>query len=123
MGGVAGAVYTVTLLPPPCGTNAMDSTLTPIVAQSSLDASVISIDTLAVCGVTGEGAMLEPPPPPQAAISAASAPTGNIRDALGTMIDVSSKLTINIPGTCWHLRGQLRLCCLHQRFSTAGVDR
>jgi hypothetical protein len=48
VGAVAGAVYTVTSLPPPCGTSAMDRTLTPIVAQSSLDESLSSIETLPV---------------------------------------------------------------------------
>src|SRR5438876_2883404 len=49
MGAGVGAVYTVTLPPPPCGTNAIDRTLTPMVAQSSVDASLTNIDTLAVC--------------------------------------------------------------------------
>src|SRR5271168_3889968 len=107
MGTVAGAVYTVTLEPPPCGTSAIDRTLTPIVAQSSVDASLNSIETLPVWGVDVVvevlGGVVAPPlepPPPQAAINTASAPTDNIRNVLGTMINVSSKLTINIP---WQL--------------------
>ena len=36
-----GALHTVTLLPPPCGTSAMLSTRTPIVAQSSEEASLM----------------------------------------------------------------------------------
>src|SRR5271169_6101227 len=102
MGTVEGAVYTVTLLPPPCGISAMDRTLTPIVAQSSVDASLSIVDKLPVCdcGIVGlVGATPLEPPPPQAASSAAIAPANNNRDSLGTMIPVSSKLAKNFP---WH---------------------
>src|SRR5271166_1295493 len=77
-----GAVYTGTLLPPPCGISAIDSTLTPIIDQSSVDASLNITATLAVCGVTGvDGFMLLPPePPPHAAMSAAATLTDNSRD-------------------------------------------
>jgi hypothetical protein len=41
MGGVAGALYTVTGLPPPCGVSEMLIILTPTVAQSSDGASLM----------------------------------------------------------------------------------
>jgi hypothetical protein len=64
------------VLPPPCGTRAIDRTLTPIVAQSSLDASLIIMETLPVCGAgAGVGAVTLEPPPPQAASNAALAPS------------------------------------------------
>jgi hypothetical protein len=77
-------------VPPLCGTSAIDSTLTPIVAQSSVDASLTTIETLPVCATWLSGAVLLPPepPPPQAAISAAATPTGNNRDVLRAMIDL-----------------------------------
>jgi hypothetical protein len=65
IGAGVGAVYTVTAAPPPCGVSEMDITLTPTVAQSSDEASLISTCILADC-VVSDGVLL-PPPPPQAA--------------------------------------------------------
>ena len=87
MGAGVGAVYTVTLPPPPCGTSAIDSTLTPMVAQSSDDASLNSIETLPLCGVE-LSVLLEPPlepPPPHAASSAAATLTDNSREDVGNI--------------------------------------
>src|SRR5580700_8013533 len=77
-GAGEGAVYTVTLVPPPCGTRAILSTLTPMVAQSSEDASLITIGTLAVVPWDPDVELnrLEEPeePPPQAVSVATMAP-------------------------------------------------
>src|SRR5665213_2255521 len=77
-GAGEGAVYTVTLAPPPCGTRAMLSTLTPMVAQSSEEASLIAIGTLAVVPSAPdvEPMRAEEPeePPPQAVSVATMAP-------------------------------------------------
>jgi hypothetical protein len=71
----------------------MDSTFTPIVAQSSVDASLMSMETLPVCalGIEGDRGALPPePPPPQAAINAVATPNDNNRVDLGSMMNVSS---------------------------------
>src|SRR5579863_2022855 len=97
MGAGEGAVYTVTLLPPPCGTSAMERTLTPIVAQSSLEASLTSMETFALCGAEGGGLMppLDPPPPHAASKEPARLSADN-RDLFENMTGFSSDLTISI---------------------------
>ena len=61
-GAGLGAVYTVTLLPPPCGTSAIDRTFTPMVAQSSDEASLTITARFAVCvGVEVVVPTAEPP--------------------------------------------------------------
>jgi len=58
----------VTFAPPLCGTSAIDRIFTPIVAQSSEDASLTSTATFALCGADPCGAVIEEPePPPHAA--------------------------------------------------------
>src|SRR5450755_3381787 len=96
MGAGDGAVYTVTLLPPPCGTSAMERILTPIVAQSSLEASLTSIGTVALCGAELGGVFIEAPepPPPHAASSAPATAIANNRDLFEDMTGISSDLTI-----------------------------
>src|SRR6266403_998179 len=69
-GAGLGADHTVTALPPPCGTSAMLSSFTPIVAQSSEDASLIVSGMVPDIGV-GVGAV-EPEPPQPLTISDAS---------------------------------------------------
>jgi hypothetical protein len=65
----------VTGAPPPCGTSAMLSTLTPITAQSSVDASLINTDMVAFCGVVVEEVPdVDPEPPPHAARVSAARP-------------------------------------------------
>jgi len=49
MGGVEGAVKTVTGVPPPCGFRSMLWTLTPMVAQSSVGSSLNITLTVPVC--------------------------------------------------------------------------
>jgi hypothetical protein len=85
MGAGDGAVYTTTLPPPPWGTNAMDRTLTPIVAQSSVDASLKRSGTLALWGVEIVGTEPLPEPPPQAASTAAATLAGSSRDVFEIM--------------------------------------
>jgi hypothetical protein len=67
----------------------MDITLTPMVAQSSEDASLIIIATFPVCAAgVAEGAELAAPPPeppPQAVINAAIAPIDSSRAVVVTM--------------------------------------
>jgi hypothetical protein len=81
VGAGLGAVHTVTALPPPCGTSAMLSNFTPMVAQSSEGASLTIRDMLAVAWVPEpeepEALLpeLPPPPPPQALRLAESAAT------------------------------------------------
>ena len=67
MGAGVGAVYTVTGAPPPCGTSAMLSTLTPMTAQSSLEASLTMTAIVALGGGGLEATEVDPVPPPQAA--------------------------------------------------------
>src|SRR5215469_13795197 len=70
-GACDGAVHTVTFAPPPCGTIAMLNTLTPIVAQSSEDASLSNNGTAAwVCAADVDMGS-DPLPPPHAARVAA----------------------------------------------------
>src|SRR5215471_1362879 len=57
------AVYTVTFAPPPCGMSAMLRTFTPIVAQSSDDASLTKIETVPFWGVCVMDEEPDPPPP------------------------------------------------------------
>src|SRR6266849_1076084 len=40
----------LTALPPPCGTSEIDKILTPMVAQSSVEASLITMATVPFCG-------------------------------------------------------------------------
>ena len=63
----------MTLAPPPCGMSAIDMILTPMVAQSSEEASLTITARFAVCVVvevdvllTAEPPELSDPPPPQA---------------------------------------------------------
>src|SRR6266480_673295 len=68
MGAGVGAVYTVTGAPPPCGVREMPRILTPMVAQSSEEASLTTRGTLPD-GTAGGGEVvteLAPEPPPQA---------------------------------------------------------
>src|ERR1700723_255797 len=98
VGAGEGAVYTVTLPPPPCGTKAMERTFTPMVAQSSVEASLMSIETFALCGAE-VGGFIEPPlepPPPHAASTALARPSANNRDLFENIIGFSSNLTIII---------------------------
>ncbi|HMD28224.1 MAG TPA: hypothetical protein VKH13_06610 [Steroidobacteraceae bacterium] len=67
----------------------MERIFTSIAAQSSVDASLINIDTLEVCGAIGAGSAALPfelPPPPQAASTALATPSASIRDVFETMI-------------------------------------
>jgi hypothetical protein len=86
------------LAPPPWGTNAIESIFTPIVAQSSLDASLTITGMLTVCGEEGGVIVLplEPPPPPHADMMAAVRLSAVIRYAFETMIDISSNLTRSV---------------------------
>jgi hypothetical protein len=81
-----GAEYTVTLLPPPCGMSAIDMILTPMVAQSSDEASLTITASFAVCGVEVDVLVVEPPelsdPPPHADRSTAAMLSDNSRDEL-----------------------------------------
>ena len=83
-----GAVYTVTLAPPPCGMSAIDMILTPMVAQSSEEASLTITARFAVCvGVedvvlTAEPPELSEPPPPHAASSVAAMASESARVGL-----------------------------------------
>jgi len=56
-----------------------------------VDASLINIETVPVCGVEVAGGVALPlePPPPHPASSAVSALTGNNLFAVGFMIDLS----------------------------------
>ena len=79
-----GAVYTVTLPPPPCGMSAIDMIFTPMVAQSSDEASLTITARFAVCvGVEVVVPTGEPPelsePPPHAASSVAAMQSDNAR--------------------------------------------
>jgi hypothetical protein len=63
------------------------------VAQSSLDASLISIDIGAVCGVEFTGGLMElPPEPPQAVSTAPARLTPSNRVVCETMTGFSSNL-------------------------------
>jgi hypothetical protein len=94
-----GAEYTVTLLPPPCGMSAIDMIFTPMVAQSSDEASLTITARFAVC-VAVEVVVLaaEPPeelpdPPPQAARSMAALQSDSARVELD-IIHALPELTI-----------------------------
>jgi hypothetical protein len=76
----------------------MERIFTPIMAQSSLDASLISMDTGALCGAEFVGGFMElfpPEPPPQAASIAPARLMPNNRVVFETMIGFSSNLTVN----------------------------
>src|SRR5712671_1398100 len=67
-GAGLGADHTVAALPPPCGTSAMLSSFTPIVAQSSEDASLIVSGMVPDIGVGVAVVEPEPPQPLTAAV-------------------------------------------------------
>jgi hypothetical protein len=74
----------------------MESIFTPIVAQSSLDASLINIDIGALCGTEGGGFIAIPPEPPlHAAVTAPARLSANNRNVFETMTGFSSNLTIS----------------------------
>src|SRR5471032_1468279 len=63
IGAGVGAVYTVTGVPPPWGVKEMESTLTPMVAQSSVEASLTVVVSVPFWGVGLRGVDAELPPP------------------------------------------------------------
>ena len=89
----------MTLLPPPWGTSAIDRTLTPIVAQSSVEASLNEQRNVAILRCdTGTGVvLLPPPPPPQAASSAAAVPSSRNLDALGNHDEILLVMKMKNP--------------------------
>jgi hypothetical protein len=72
---------TVTAAPPPWGFTAIDRTFTPIVAQSSEEASLSKIGVLTLCGVTGavDGDPPLPPLPHAARLAASTNPIVRLR--------------------------------------------